>query len=80
MKKEISYAIFDYAKYETSKEEWTALSPQDKEDIASSVGYDVNEFANNSEIIKNQERTLDSLKRVSDSLKVILKNKQQLKK
>ena len=70
LKKEISYAIFDYAQFEMTKEEWEAISTEEKDAVMGCVGYDVNEFANNSEIIKNQERTIDSLNRVLDSLKV----------
>jgi len=59
-------ANFDYKAQGVSDEEWNKLSQEDKEAFARVVGYDVNEFANNSDVIKHEKAITDSLQRIVD--------------
>ncbi len=52
------YANFDYTQLGLTEKDWNSASPEEKEALAGSVGFDVNEYANNSELIKNQEAEL----------------------
>ncbi len=64
------YKNFDYKQFELTKEEWNALSPQEKEAVASSVGYDVNEASKiyDAELLR-QKAVTDSLQRIVDKNK-----------